>query len=64
MSKEHIGEPMLSTYLTTKETAAKLRLKEVTIRRWIGSGKLKAQRAGKHYLVPIEEIERVLGGAR
>lgn len=44
-------------YLTVAEVAKRLRLHEMTVRRHIKSGRLRAIRAGHRIRVPEEEVE-------
>jgi len=47
-------------YLTTQEIAEKLKVNILTIRRWIGIGKLPAFRIGKAYRIRKEDFERLI----
>jgi excisionase family DNA binding protein len=53
---------MASTELITVSQAAEaLSASTQTIRNWIRSGRLRGVRVGNRFLVPDEEIERMLG---
>lgn len=56
--KKEIPQPE-GDYLKTPEAAAILGVSERTLQRWIKSGKLKASKPAKDYIVPIEEVERL-----
>jgi excisionase family DNA binding protein len=47
-------------YLTTKEIADQLKVNVLTIRRWIGAGKLKAISTGKIYRIRKEDFEKLI----
>lgn len=47
-------------YLTTQELAEKLKVNVLTIRRWIGSGKLPAISIGKSYRIKKEDFEKFI----
>ena len=47
-------------YLTVREVAEMLQLNEVTIRRYIGEGKIKAYKFGRNYRIEKEELDRFL----
>lgn len=51
---------MESNLLTVPEAAQMLRMSEHTIYLWLRSGKLKAVRPGKKWLIPEEEIRKLL----
>ena len=51
---------MQEEWLTLEEVAQKLRLKHDTMRKWIKTGKLRAQKVGRRWLVHISEIDRHL----
>ena len=53
--------------LTVREVAARVRAHEVTVRRWLETGRLKGYRPGGRKLgwrVPSSEVERFLRGER
>lgn len=50
-------------FVTLKQTADKLGKNYETIRRWRASGRLHAVKLGGEYLVPLSEIDRLLGRA-
>ena len=43
-------------FQTTSEVAETLRTSTKTILRWIKSGALPAQRAGRHWLIKVEDV--------
>lgn len=47
---------------SVKETAAIFGVAELTVRRWIDSGKLKAIKIGRTIRITDEEIERLTRG--
>jgi len=49
-------------YYTVEETAALLQMNERTIRQWIKSGKLKASKPGRAYLISEETIRNLIEG--
>ena len=49
---------------TVKETAAIFGVTDLTIRRWIYSGKMKAVKIGVTVRIEDEEIERVRSGGK
>jgi excisionase family DNA binding protein len=49
--------------LSLREAADALGISEVTARRWVKSGKLKAYQPGLKYLIPASAIEELLEGA-
>jgi excisionase family DNA binding protein len=46
--------------ITLQEAADELGISEVTARRWVKSGKLKAFQPGRRYLIPRSAVERLL----
>lgn len=48
----------MGEYLTIKEVAELLKVKEITIRRWIVRGWLPALRFGRGFRVKKEDIEK------
>lgn len=57
---------MAEEMLTLKQAAARLSLKEDTLRRWLAAGKLHGVKIGATkggWRVPESEIERILGGS-
>lgn len=48
------------TPLTPKQAAIHLKTTEATVRLWIAQGKVKAARPGGRWLIPQEEIDRLL----
>lgn len=49
----------MKEYYTVKEFAAKFALAEITVRQWIGTGKIKSVKIGKARRIPAEEVERL-----
>ena len=49
-------------YYTVKEVAQMFRVKEPTIYYWIKKGKIKAIKIGKKWLIPEEEIFKLING--
>jgi excisionase family DNA binding protein len=50
----------MDEYLTTNEIASLLKVKLITVRRWIGAGKLPAMFLGKEYRVKKSDFEKFL----
>ncbi len=53
-----VGKPL---FLTPEELAEALRVSPETVRRWLRTGEVKGQRAGRLWRVPWEEGVRLLG---
>lgn len=51
---------METKLLTVPEAAKLLRVSEHTIYLWLRSGKLKSVRPGRKWLIPEEEIQKLL----
>ena len=49
---------------TLQEAAELLRMSEHSIYMWCRSGKLKAAKPGKKWLIPAESIEQILNGEK
>jgi len=47
-------------YYTVREVAQMLRFDKMTIYRWIKSGKIKAVKINNRWLIPAEEVERII----
>jgi excisionase family DNA binding protein len=47
-------------WLTLREAADALGISEVSARRWVKSGKLKAAQPGRRYLIPRNAVEELL----
>lgn len=47
-------------FMTTAEAAAKLHIKQATVRLWLGQGRLKGRRFGGRWRVSIEDVNRML----
>lgn len=55
-------KPTADPRLSTREVSERCgHVKEDTVRQWISSGRLKAERGGKRWLIRPEELERFLG---
>lgn len=52
------------TFYTLQETAEILRLTEHTIYLWCRSGKLKASKPGRKWLIPASEIQKIINGTK
>jgi excisionase family DNA binding protein len=50
----------MENLLTVPEAAQMLRMSEHSIYLWLRSGKLKSVRPGRKWLIPKEEIDRLL----
>lgn len=48
----------MENYLTTKEVSLLLKVKEVTVRRWIQQNKLPAIRFGREYRIKAGDLEK------
>lgn len=48
----------MEEYLTTQEVASLLKVKEITVRRWILRGWLPAIRFGKVFRIKKEDLEK------
>ena len=48
----------MNEYLTTQEVAQLLKVKEITVRRWIVSGWLPAIRFGKAFRIKKDNLEK------
>lgn len=51
---------MLHPTLSVKEAAGYLKVQPRTVRCWIACGKLTACKVGKAYIIPIEEIGKLI----
>jgi excisionase family DNA binding protein len=51
-------------FLTVPEVAERLRVRTMTIYRWIEAGKLPALQVGKHYRIRVSDLESLLENAR
>ena len=56
------GGEKMNKYYSIKEVASALSLAEVTIRKWIASGKIKATKLGKSVRISEEEIIKLQKG--
>lgn len=54
----------MDEYLTTKEIATLLKVNVLTIRRWIGSGKLSATFLIKEYRIKKSDLDKFLSERR
>lgn len=50
--------------VTLEQAAGKLQVSLSTVNRLVKSAKLKTIKVGKRVLVPVVEIEKILGGAK
>lgn len=50
----------MDEYLKTKEIASLLRVKLITVRRWIGSGKLPAILLGREFRIVKSDFDKFL----
>ena len=50
-------------YYTIKELADILRVSRITIFKKVQSGQIKAEKAGRNYIIAEEEVESLTGGA-
>lgn len=48
----------MEKYYTTKEVSSLMKVQEVTVRRWIKSGKLPAIRFGREYRLKLNDLEK------
>jgi excisionase family DNA binding protein len=53
---------MIEERLSLRDAADELGISEVTARRWIKTGKLKAYKPGLKYLIPTSAVEELLEG--
>ena len=51
-------------FLTVPEIAERMRVRTMTVYRWIEAGKLPAVQVGKHYRVRASDLEAMLESAR
>jgi len=51
---------MSGKYYTIRELAQLLRLDKSTIYRWIKSGKIRAIKINNRWLIPAEELEKIM----
>lgn len=51
-------------FLTVPEIADRMRVRTMTVYRWIDSGKLPAVQIAKHYRVRASDLEEMLESAR
>ncbi len=47
-------------FLTVREVAQPLRITGQTVRRWIQSGQITAQKVGRDWVIPTSELDRLL----
>jgi len=60
--KQQLKHAPAQQFYTLKEVASMLRLSERTIFRYIHSGRIKAVKTGKKWIIPREEIEKITLG--
>jgi len=58
LSKVIDSQKFMEEYLTTQEVANLLRVKEITVRRWILRGWLPAIRFGKVFRIKMVDLEK------
>ena len=51
---------MSKIFYSTSEVAGLFNVHRVTIYRWIKDGKVKTYKIGKHFKIPLSEVERLL----
>ncbi|TSA30931.1 MAG: helix-turn-helix domain-containing protein [Verrucomicrobiaceae bacterium] len=61
MQTKIIGQPARLAY-KLKEAAQLVGVSEISIRRAIEKGQLRACRAFRHLLIPATELEKLIGG--
>lgn len=52
----------METYITVKKFSKITGLAEVTVRQWIGKGKIKSIKIGNARRIPESELKRILKG--
>ncbi|MEI8285571.1 MAG: helix-turn-helix domain-containing protein [bacterium] len=62
MKQEQIGQPKRLSY-KIREAAQLVGVSEISIRRAIEKGQLRACRAFRHLLIPASELEKLIGGS-
>ncbi|MEA3249590.1 MAG: helix-turn-helix domain-containing protein [Patescibacteria group bacterium] len=50
---------MKEEYISIPELARRIGKERTTVFRWAQSGKLKALKVGRNYIVPVSEVERL-----
>jgi excisionase family DNA binding protein len=60
-NKRDTGQNILPHALQLKRAAAYLDVSEMSMRRLIKKGHIKANRVLRHYLIPVAELNRFLG---
>ena len=48
-------------FVTVRQAAARLKVTVCTVRRWLSNGSLKGRRVGLRWLIPMAEMQRLLG---
>jgi excisionase family DNA binding protein len=56
----YINYMSLDSYITIKEICQSLKVKKLTVYRWIKSGKLQAIKVGKSYRVTQQQIDNFI----
>jgi excisionase family DNA binding protein len=46
----------VNEYLTVEEVATRLRVKPLTVRRWVASGRLRAYQPGRRILIDVNDL--------
>ena len=62
LKQEQIGQPKRLSY-KIREAAQLVGVSEISIRRAIEKGQLRACRAFRHLLIPASELEKLIGGS-
>jgi excisionase family DNA binding protein len=57
-------DPIKHEFLTVEEVAARLRVKEKTVRDWIGRGQLDAYKIRKEWRIRPEHLDQTVEAAR
>ncbi len=57
-SQEEVFEEIRRSPFTIKEASEYLEVAEITVRRWVKSGKLKARRVGRNIVFSADELKK------
>jgi excisionase family DNA binding protein len=60
----HNADPVEPEFLTVEEVAGRLKVKEKTVRDWIGRGELEAYKIGKVWRIRRDHFERAMESRR